>query len=120
MEHKEGLSRNRALIKACLQAAAGLFGFSACLAVGDVVVGAAHQSNPVLAWLLMNLAGDPALWTSDELRAVMRRDALAGSMMLWPHRRLLLSALCGLLAAWVMGPALSEAARDRTKRAEGE
>lgn len=106
----QGVPSDRKIL-ACLQAAAGLLVFSVCLTVGDAVIGSAHQANPMLAWLLMNLAGDPSFWTSDELRAVMARDALAGWMVLWPQMRLSLSALSGLLAAWVLRPALSEASR---------
>ncbi len=113
-----GVSREHKTL-ACLQAAVGLFVFSVCLAVGDAVIGSAHQANPMLAWLLMNLAGDPAFWTSEELRAVMQRDAQAGWMVLWPQMRLSLSALSGLLAAWVLRPALSEAVRSRTLPAAG-
>jgi len=119
MDRKEALSGHPARVKACLQAAVGLFIFSVCLASGDAVMGAAHQANPMLSWLLMNLAGDPAYWRADELRAVMQRDTLAGWMVLWPHMRLTLSALCGLLAAWVLGPALSEAWCWRERPAAG-
>lgn len=106
-------------IKACLQIAVGLLFFSVCLMTGDAVIGSAHQVDPVFAWLLMNLAGDPAHWTRDEIRAVMQRDPLAGWMALWPQMRLTLSALCGLLAACVLGPSLSEAACERKSPAEG-
>ena len=117
MDRKKTLGEHKTL--ACLQAAVGLFVFSVCLAAGDAMVGAAHQHNPVLSWLLMNLAGDPAFWTSEALRAVMQRDAQAGWMVLWPQMRLSLSVLSGLLAAWVLRPALSEAVRSRTLPAAG-
>lgn len=117
---EKALIGDRAIVNACLQAALGLSVFSAFLAGGDALVGAAQQSSPLFAWLLMNLAGDPVMWTAEELRALMRRDTRAGWMALWPQMRLSLSALCGLLAAWVMGPALSEAARARPLPAADE
>lgn len=117
MDRKKALSEHKTL--ACLQATVGLFVFSVCLAAGDAVIGSAHQANPMLAWLLMNLAGDPAFWTSEELRAVMQRDAQAGWMVLWPQMRFSLSALSGLLSAWVLRPALSEAVHSRTLPAAG-